>query len=487
MRKIIFIRSYHRDLEWLRYCLASINKFVTGFDGVVVAVPHAEVELFGNAGIAVVGCDDLPDGYLGQQSTKIHADTFMDEDCWIVHLDSDCFVSAPFDLNTLFANGKPIHLHTPYALLPPEVPWKKVTEEALGFPVQDEYMRRLFWIISSQELRDFRQWFMANRGQPIAAYIAAQPLRRFSEFNAMGAWLWKFRHGSRSWVRTDTDPWTPLPLIQSWSYGGVDDAKRALFDQLLATPIAAAPAKPAAPVAASQPPPAPACPAMKPLLITVYDDAFEEIFWQDWLPGYSAFLAHHFELKVIKYPKVFGSYGSKKYDANCCLTIEATLAEMDANPDRLIIMADCDMRIYRDFWPEIEALATAPRFQMATSMDRMGDDPVHCAGFIVLRSTPETRTFYAKWAIEAKRDGISSVQQPFNELLKEGFIKCRQLPEIYWTAGLCDLPRTWEPGDAVPFPPENIAFHHSNFTIGVRHKRALMEAVRLKHASINTP
>ena len=37
MRKIIFIRSYHRDLEWLRYCLASINKFVTGFDGVVVA------------------------------------------------------------------------------------------------------------------------------------------------------------------------------------------------------------------------------------------------------------------------------------------------------------------------------------------------------------------------------------------------------------------------------------------------------------------
>ena len=226
---------------------------------------------------------------------------------------------------------------------------------------------------------------------------------------------------------------------------------------------------------------------MKPLFLTGYSDGFADIFWQDWLPGYTAFLAEHFELRIIRFTGETGNFGSEPYN-DLCRTMIGTVAQALAENDgRVIVQSDCDMRIYRSFSLELERVTGAEGFQMATAMDRLGGEPVHCGGFIVVKSTPETREFYGKWAEASKAEGIGSVQEPFNQLLRSAPFKAMQLPETYWTCGLGDLPRLWEPGDAIPFPPENIAFMHANFTIGVRHKRALLEAVRLKYQSIFHP
>lgn len=218
----------------------------------------------------------------------------------------------------------------------------------------------------------------------------------------------------------------------------------------------------------------------KPIFIVGHDAEFADIFWQDYLPGYSAFLAHHCELRQIVFPQPFGTFGERAYNGSCQAMIRATAQALLEQDGRIVVMSDCDMRIYRDFWPEIEAMASAPDFQMATAMDRMGTEPVHCGGFIVVKSSEATMGFFKAWGDAC--DGLDggSVQDPMNALIRSGNVKVDALPETYWTIGLGDLPKIWEPGDAVPEPPDGICFHHANFTVGARNKRALMASVALR-------
>ncbi len=212
MRRVIFIRSYAKDLDWISYCLRSIRKYVTGIDGVTLAVPQADVAAFRAAGHECVGCPDYQPGYYAQQSTKMHADLFVrGGDAWIIYLDDDCLVTEPFDAAELFApNGKPYALWTPYAELGNKVPWQPSTEAALGFPCPNEVMRRHGAVYSSADLRGFRAWFLANRKTPLDAYIRQQgeAKKNFAEFNVIGSYFWHLKHGEREWVRAGSDSTT---------------------------------------------------------------------------------------------------------------------------------------------------------------------------------------------------------------------------------------------------------------------------------------
>jgi hypothetical protein len=237
-RHVIFIRSYAKDLPWLQYCLRSITKFCTGHDAVVVVVPDRDVHAFRAVGIDAKGCGNPNPAtdYLGQQVTKLHADEFCGAgDPWIIYTDSDCIFTAPVTMDHFFRDGKPISLHTPYAMLPkpPAMPWKALTERCLGFVCHDERMRRQGAVYQASELAEFRAWFLANRGETIDAYVGKLKHHDFSEFNCMGMWLWRFKHGTRCWIRTDVDPIPPLPLRQGYSWDGIDK-DRATIEKLLA-------------------------------------------------------------------------------------------------------------------------------------------------------------------------------------------------------------------------------------------------------------
>ena len=49
MKTSIFIKSYKDDYKWLRYCLESIAKFVTGYEQIVVVItaPAYCIEVIG--------------------------------------------------------------------------------------------------------------------------------------------------------------------------------------------------------------------------------------------------------------------------------------------------------------------------------------------------------------------------------------------------------------------------------------------------------
>ena len=79
MKVEIFIVSFLRDAEFLRYCLKSIDKFATGFSGVTVVIPNRDVDAMRwvkqEFGARLCGFDEAPNkGMLHHEYQKIIAD-----------------------------------------------------------------------------------------------------------------------------------------------------------------------------------------------------------------------------------------------------------------------------------------------------------------------------------------------------------------------------------------------------------------------------
>lgn len=91
--------------------------------------------------VRVEFCRDYQDDYLGQQATKLLADTFSDAD-YICHVDSDCIFFRPTSPQDFIVDGKPRVLMQSCELLAGHRPWQRPTEKFLGFPVFDDFMRQ---------------------------------------------------------------------------------------------------------------------------------------------------------------------------------------------------------------------------------------------------------------------------------------------------------------------------------------------------------
>jgi hypothetical protein len=217
----IFIRSYEKDFLWLNYCLKSIVKNTTGFLDVHIAAPYPDVEKLSHLTLEKVhGVVDSCSGYLAQQITKFHADEYCKSD-YILHVDSDCVFTDKVTPQVFFIDGKPIMLQEKDV----KSPWYDVSERALGWRDEYEYMRRMPIIYPRWIYSTFRKWFLLNKGVSIDQWVSEQPDFLFSEFNTLGTWAKKFYPDAFTWM-TPKD--VPIVCKQYWSWGGINDA----IDQL---------------------------------------------------------------------------------------------------------------------------------------------------------------------------------------------------------------------------------------------------------------
>jgi len=231
----IVIRSYYKDLGWLAYALRSIRRYCRGFSNVVLIVPRSSRERLdwsGLSGDVTVNCPDYRDDYLGQQVTKLTADTFSDAD-YICHIDSDCVFTRPTSPDDLFEGGKPVVLMTPYSALDRHVPWRELTERALEREVPWEFMRMPPYTFPRWIYGAFREHLAAVHGRPLEDYVLSQPARGFSEFNALGAFAYLYHRDCFAWRTVDAAP-PDSPCEAFWSWGGVDSATRGRLERLLA-------------------------------------------------------------------------------------------------------------------------------------------------------------------------------------------------------------------------------------------------------------
>jgi hypothetical protein len=134
----ILIVTCARHMDYLRYCLKSIEKFATGFSEVVVAVEESEAAQFSwirKQRVHVYKPAHPDKGMLSHQVVKCRADEIMPSSDAILFVDSDCMFWKPTTPESFVVNGKLRLVRERYADVknPLRKNWQKAVENSMGF------------------------------------------------------------------------------------------------------------------------------------------------------------------------------------------------------------------------------------------------------------------------------------------------------------------------------------------------------------------
>lgn len=197
----IYIRTCLHDQEYHKYCLASIERFCTGFlETVVTDGEH-------------------PRGYLKQQCDKLNSDLCCKGD-FILVTDSDTLFTEPVTPESFMRDGKPIWLYTPGT---PEMlahagtaKWKQVMEDFFGWESKSEKMRRQPFMFPREVLQGLRDFCRSRHAQTIEEYVMSKGV--FTEWNVLAEYCWTYHHDLFYWVNTAEEELPPLRTRQFWSH-----------------------------------------------------------------------------------------------------------------------------------------------------------------------------------------------------------------------------------------------------------------------------
>lgn len=231
---------------------------------------------------------------------------------------------------------------------------------------------------------------------------------------------------------------------------------------------------------------------MKPLWLTQYDRAFEPIYERHFLPSFhSTGLARGFELSAAKISNEhFGAYGERNYLKSYRRKLEHVRDEVVANPGRLVVWSDADIRFYRPMGDIIKSLASSHDLGcLADSAMKVENgvvkEGVCCTGLQFYVATPKIRGFLNEWLGRGReRDpGWRGWQEPFNETIRArgSNLKVAVLDSRFWTVGLVPPGRIWDQSQPIPPAPKDLFLHHANYTIGVENKLILLDWVLIQN------
>jgi hypothetical protein len=154
-------------------------------------------------------CDDFSNDYIGQQITKLHADTYSDADV-ILHVDSDNVFVAPCHLpDRLFEHGKLRIACDPSGRRPPSDGWRRcasiflrqdVSVDVTGAPPV-AFRRHLY--------RALRQRCEEAHGISIRQYALTTRVDQFSEFALLRAYALLYEPREYAWVDVSTRAYLP--------------------------------------------------------------------------------------------------------------------------------------------------------------------------------------------------------------------------------------------------------------------------------------
>jgi hypothetical protein len=213
----IFIRTYEKDLEWLKYCLKSISKYVTGYRDIIICIPAGQKHLLDGWNLTKEKIFEwepvCKDGYIDQQINKLEAHKFTDAE-FILFVDSDVCFKRPVHISEYFHDGKPIILKTRYELVGDAICWKKPTEDLLFEIVNFEYMRRLPILYRRDTLINVGNHCTENS-------IDLSQQNRLSEFNLVGAFAELTDRQNYHFIDTEKEEFGPDSVKQNWSWGGL--------------------------------------------------------------------------------------------------------------------------------------------------------------------------------------------------------------------------------------------------------------------------
>lgn len=232
----IFIVTYHKDAEFLKYCLFSIKEFAAGFTGVTVVCPDRDVEIiepicreWGPSDVSIeLFQEPEGKGMVAHMAIECLADQYVKAD-YVLHFDSDCIFTERVSPADYFVGGKPVLLIEAYERFKDKHPgvmrWQVCTSKALGRKVEYETMRRHPAVHPVALYGLARLAVVAAQKQPFWDWaISGQNAfpQDWSEYNLLGSVALEQMHNSYHWIDCGKEVPPKDKLIQFWSHGGLD-------------------------------------------------------------------------------------------------------------------------------------------------------------------------------------------------------------------------------------------------------------------------
>ena len=234
----IFIKSYPKDFRFLKYCLMSIQKFVTGYEEIVLLLPSdCSIPIwfadFTDLKISIHTIKESGNGYMFQQLCKLNAWKYT-RDEKIMFVDSDYLFDKQVDVSKI----ETTILYTHYNNAGDAICWKLPTEKAMAINVEYEFMQRMPLVYWRKTLTSLANYLVKIHNVSVDYYVMNQT--SFSEFNLIGAYAWNFEKENYEWlekegsfIKTKNDidvvsaRWgLPFDLgIQFWSHAKKDGDK----------------------------------------------------------------------------------------------------------------------------------------------------------------------------------------------------------------------------------------------------------------------
>lgn len=210
----LFIKTYKNDLWLLNLSLETIKRNVRGYNNLILLIPETDKEDFDTRFLPdrtlIHYVKDKSPGWLGQQVFKMKAYEYSNAD-FIMFSDSDCLFTYPVNIQNSVKDNKPEILYTDWSLVGDAIVWKEPTEKFLKEPVEWEMMRR------NQQVYHRSTLINISKFEPELEAIILNSFR-FSEFNTMSSYCYKYEKDKYTFQNTDT--WTYVPPIaeQVWSH-----------------------------------------------------------------------------------------------------------------------------------------------------------------------------------------------------------------------------------------------------------------------------
>lgn len=238
----IFMVTYSKDFIWLKYFLASMRKFCTGFSGLTILVPTQDVKQLrelcipyakGDFAITIKsGYEWKNKGFLWHEAQICHADKWCPNADYICHADPDIIFTKETTPHTFFKAGKLMLRYEPFITLcsrhPNNMNWKFAAENALPFSVDDEFMRGHCHCYEKQLYPKTRELIEQKTKQPFDEYVKSCKNsfpQSFAEHPTLGAVAYHNFRDSYTLCDLSKEPnpdHCPYPIIQFWSHGSPD-------------------------------------------------------------------------------------------------------------------------------------------------------------------------------------------------------------------------------------------------------------------------
>lgn len=246
----VLIRSHWKDFEWLALALRSIAKYFTGFQGVTIVHPNAEVDRFkpllDQFDVRLHGFDQVEGkGHLHGMAMMASADEFLPSATkYVLTTDSDGIFKMPCTPEHFAFNDKPYWIVRTWESLTDAATkvtsdcaqWRGPTDEQLGFASEVYTMCVNAQMIPVDLLKDYRRHIESHHIKPFLKYMTEGrnefPPNRM-DFTALGAYFHKFHRNRFHFFDVMKPPFPGDRKKSYWSWGGITPAIREEIEGLL--------------------------------------------------------------------------------------------------------------------------------------------------------------------------------------------------------------------------------------------------------------